>query len=90
MSVCALAQPQKTGVHTRRLHLVEQELRLRAVESRVVDLCAGLGQRDGLVESLAAAAGRQRLARRSLAGSDKMRHLIDIVDIQRTKIQNLH
>ena len=56
----------------------------------MVDLRTRLRQRNRLVESLAAAAGRQRRTGRGFAGSYKMLHLIDIVNVARTKIQNLH
>ena len=90
VTVRAFAQPHEAGIHARFLHFIEQELAFGSIKPRMVDLRTRLRQRNRLVESLAAAAGRQRRAGRGFAGSDKMLHLIDIVNVARTKIQNLH
>ena len=90
VTVRAFAQPHETGIHARFLHFIEQELAFGSIKPRMVDLRTRLRQRNRLVESLAAAAGRQRRTGRGFAGSYKMLHLIDIVNVARTKIQNLH
>ena len=63
---------------------------VRADTARVADLRARTGERDGLVESLAAAeiAKLRRCSR--LAGAHDMIDRIDHINIQRTEIQNLH
>ena len=90
VAVCALAIADKFDMHARGRHFFAQKLSLAADEARVVDLCAGAGQRNGLVQALAAAADGKLRAAKRFAGPDKMLHLIDVVDIARAEIDDPH
>ena len=58
--------------------------------SRVIYLCTGTGQGQRLIQALASQKFCISVAQNCFTDSNKMRHVIDLVKVQRTKIQNFH
>ena len=61
-----------------------------ADHARMGDISARLCQRNGLIQALAAYAAAEGGGRKGFARTDEMGHLVYQIEIQRTKVQNLH
>ena len=90
VAVGQVGPAEKAAVHAAVDQTLAQELALAADEARVVDLRAGHGEGDGLVEALAAAADGIVRGGQGLPCPGQMVHVIDVVDIQGADVQDSH
>ena len=80
----------KAHVHAVLCKLIAQHLRRTAQKPGVPNVIAGFCSRDGLVQSLSAAIHHKAFCGLRFAGAQECVHGIDIIDIERAKVQNAH
>ena len=86
----AVYAAHQRGIHTGCAQLFQQEVPVRTDGSGHGGIEPRTGQGDGLVEPLSSAEAAEHRCGQGLAPCNKMRDLIDIVDVQRAKAQCSH
>lgn len=77
-------------VHALRFQRIAQESPVFTDPSGMTNLSAGATERDTLIEAFAARSSLVALAREGFAGANQGADPVNVVDVERTKIENLN
>ncbi len=86
----AVVFQQIIGLDIVSVEIVDEVLSVTSDLARMIDIQTGLGQRDRRIQALAAEVADIGKRRLRFLGLSKMVHLIDMVVVERTEVQDFH